>query len=90
MRNARSRSTSFHIQVLIAIGLALYVVGTLGYLIFGASFFVALAFIVVCAAAWLRAAAIARRRRLSRERRLRRTQRIAAHDQFWLEEDQAA
>jgi hypothetical protein len=89
MRDGRSRTRTHRIEILVALGLALYVVGTLGYLILGASFFVALGFIVACALAWVRASTAARKRRLSRERRARRSQRIAAHDAFWLE-DRAA
>lgn len=83
MRNGR-------IEVLVAIALGLYIVGTVGYLVFGPSFFVALAFLVACGAAWLRASSSARKRRMSRERRRRRGQRIAAHDAFWLEDNRAA
>ena len=88
MRGARDRSL-IRIEVLVTSGLGLYVVGTLGYLAFGATFFVALAFLVACVAAWARAMAVARKRRLSRERRRRRSRRIEAHDAFWLEDDVA-
>ena len=89
MRNAHKRSPA-RIEVLVGVGLGLYVVGTLGYLAFGASFFVAFAFLVACGAGWARATTIARRRRLARERRHRRTRRIEAHDAFWLEDNRAA
>ena len=77
-------------EILVATGLGLYMIGTLGYLVFGATFFVALAFIVACGLAWVRATAVARKRRLAHERRRRRGQRIAAHDAFWLEDHRAA
>jgi hypothetical protein len=77
-------------EILVAAGLVLYVTGTLGYLVFGATFFVALAFIVACALAWVRAMTVARKRRMARERRRRRGQRIAAHDAYWLEDQRAA
>jgi hypothetical protein len=89
MRNGRNRSGSARIEILVATGLGLYVVGTLGYLVFGATFFVVLAFIVACVFAWARAASVSHKRRMARERRRRRSQRIAAHDAFWLE-DRAA
>lgn len=90
MRNGRNRSGVAGVEVLVATGLGLYVVGTLGYLAFGATFFVALGSIVACGIAWARAATVARRRRMARERRERRSQRIAAHDAFWLEDNRAA
>ena len=77
-------------EILVAAGLALYVTGTLGYLVFGTTFFVALAFIVACALACVRASTISHKRRMARERRHRRGQRIAAHDAFWLEDQRAA
>ena len=89
MKNARNRSPA-RIEVLVGVGLGLYVIGTLGYLAFGASFFVAFAFLVACVAGWARATTVARKRRLSRERRHRRTRRIEAHDAFWLEDNRAA
>lgn len=89
MRDARSRSL-VRIEVLVGVGLGLYVVGTLGYLAFGATFFVALAFLLACVATWARAMTVARKRRLARERRHRRSRRIEAHDAFWLEDNRAA
>ena len=88
MRAARDRSL-IRIEVLVSSGLGLYVVGTVGYLAFGATFFVALAFLVACVAAWARAMTVARKRRLASERRRRRSRRIEAHDAFWLEDDVA-
>ena len=89
MRDARTRSL-VRIEVLVGIGLGLYVVGTLGFLAFGATFFVALAFLLACVAVWARAMTVARKRRLARERRQRRSRRIEAHDAIWLEDDRAA
>ena len=76
--------------MLVGVGLGLYIVGTVGYLAFGASFFVAFAFLVACGAGWARAATVARKRRLTRERRQRRSRRIEAHDAFWLDDNRAA
>ena len=90
VRSRRRRRTGMaRVEILVAAGLGIYVIGTLGYLAFGATFFVALAFIVGCVAVWLRASSMANRKRALRERRRRRSQRIAAHDAFWLE-DRAA
>ena len=88
MRSARRRSL-VRIEVVVTFGLSLYVIGTLGYLAFGATFFVVLALLVACVAAWARAMTVARKRRRSRERRRRRSRRIEAHDAFWLEDDAA-
>lgn len=89
MRNRRNRTGFARVEILVALALGLYVVGTIGYLAFGATFFVALGFIVACVAAWARASSVAHKRRMKEERRRRRAQRIAAHDAFWLE-DRAA
>ena len=89
MRNARKQSPA-RIEVLVGVALGLYVVGTVGYLAFGASFFVAFAFLIACGAGWARATTVARKRRLARERRHRRSRRIEAHDAFWLEDNRAA
>lgn len=89
MQTRRTRTGKARIEILVAVALGLYVVGTLGYLAFGGTFFVALAFILACVAAWVRASSVAHKRRMQQERRRRRAQRIAAHDAFWLE-DRAA
>lgn len=88
MRYPRNR-VSVRIEVLVGVGVALYIVGILGYLAFGSAFFAAAAFLIFCSVAGTRAATVARKRRLSRERRHRRRRRIEAHDAYWLE-DRAA
>ena len=89
MRHARKRSL-VRIEVLVGVGLGLYIVGTVGFLAFGTAFFVAFAFLLACAACWARATTVARKRRLARERRQRRSRRIEAHDAVWLEDNRAA